>query len=320
MLWIRRLHMYSSLVMLPWVILYAVTAMLFNHPTWFGDAPYVSYGPADLRGTPLEKREDLRAIAQKVVDAYASIHENKGAMKLTGAVAPRYSRDFAFASCKRDGEETSILLDVVGNQGTVRTQPIVPFKKESVAPFAVGKSSPGFNRDRPGPGAAPKGEPATEKIEVPGGLHERFLAAIPTILEKKRIPGGTITVTSVPDVIFSVEFEGQTWQAQFNALTGSLQGRLLSEVQPAELGWRRFLLRLHTVHGFNGGIGPRWFWSTLVDVVSLAMLFWVGSGVWMWWKVRSTRWLGATLLVAGFSIAIWLATALHSFFLIPVSR
>jgi len=126
------------------------------------------------------------------------------------------------------------------------------------------------------------------------------------------MPGGAITVTSVPDLIFSVEFDGQPWQAQF--------GRLYLGKQLAELGWRRFLLRLHTVHGFNGGIGPRWFWSIFVDLVSLAMLFWACSGVWMWWQVRSTRWPGVALLVAGFSIAIWLAAGLHSFFLIPVSR
>ncbi|MFN5290660.1 MAG: hypothetical protein ACK5E4_11300 [Planctomycetia bacterium] len=318
MLWIRRLHMYSSLVMLPWVILYAVTAMLFNHPTWFGDAPYVSYGPSDLHCTTLVKKEDLQSIAQKVVEVYASSHDNKGGMKLTSKVTPRYSRDFAFAVCKRDGEETSILLDVVGNYGTVRTQPVVAPKKETPAPFAVGKSNTGFTRQ--GSSALPKSDSAPEKIEVPDGLHEKFLAAIPVILEKTRMPGGAITVTSVPDLIFSVEFDGQPWQAQFNALTGSLQGRLLSEVQPAELGWRRFLLRLHTMHGFNGGMGPRWFWSTLVDVVSLAMLFWACSGVWMWWQVRSTRWPGVTLLAAGFSIAIWLAAGLHSFFLIPVSR
>jgi hypothetical protein len=31
-IWIRRIHLFSGLFMLPWVLLYGVTALLFNHP------------------------------------------------------------------------------------------------------------------------------------------------------------------------------------------------------------------------------------------------------------------------------------------------
>ena len=119
-------------------------------------------------------------------------------MKLTGKVTPRYSRDFAFAVCKRDGEETSILLDVVGNYGTVRTQPVVAPKKETPAPFAVGKSTTGFTRQ--GSSALPKADSAPEKIEVPDGLHEKFLAAIPVILEKTRDRKSTRLNSSHTDI------------------------------------------------------------------------------------------------------------------------
>src|SRR5262245_21617562 len=35
--WVRRLHLFSGLIMLPWVLLYGVTAFLFNHPGAFPD-------------------------------------------------------------------------------------------------------------------------------------------------------------------------------------------------------------------------------------------------------------------------------------------
>ena len=37
MRWIRTLHLYSGLFMLPWVFLYGFTALLFNHSTWFSE-------------------------------------------------------------------------------------------------------------------------------------------------------------------------------------------------------------------------------------------------------------------------------------------
>ena len=37
MRWIRTLHLYSGLFMLPWVFLYGFTALLFNHSTWLSE-------------------------------------------------------------------------------------------------------------------------------------------------------------------------------------------------------------------------------------------------------------------------------------------
>lgn len=318
MLWVRRWHMYSSLILLPWVILYACTAFLFNHPTFFGDAPFVAYSASDLQGTPLEKKVDLKELAQKVVQSWEANQESKGRMKLTDTIEPRYSRDFAFATSKKDGVETNILLDVMGNHGTVRTQPPVQVKKETPAPFAIGKGTSTFP-PRGNPGAS-RPVASAEKIGLPDGLHERFLKALPTILEKTRMPLGSLVVTSVPDLIFSVDYDNQSWQVQFNPMLGSLDGKLLTELQPGQLSWRRFFLRLHTLHGYNGGIGPRWVWALLVDLVSITMLYWVASGLWMWWQMRSARKLGAILLLSGFFLVTWLATGLHAFFLIPPAR
>jgi len=36
-----------------------------------------------------------------------------------------------------------------------------------------------------------------------------------------------------------------------------------------------------------------------VDLVIVAMVFWVFSGLWMWWELKATRTLGAVLMFAG---------------------
>jgi len=44
--YLRRIHMYASLFMVPWIVLYGSTGFLFNHPT--------AFQPAD--GTRVEAR------------------------------------------------------------------------------------------------------------------------------------------------------------------------------------------------------------------------------------------------------------------------
>jgi hypothetical protein len=46
-----------------------------------------------------------------------------------------------------------------------------------------------------------------------------------------------------------------------------------------------------------------------VDLVILAMVFWVISGLWMWWEMKVTRRLGLAALLAGCCVfGFYLAT------------
>ena len=49
---IRRVHMYLGLVLVPWVILYGSTAILFNHGSWFTQRDYLSLVPNELEQFP----------------------------------------------------------------------------------------------------------------------------------------------------------------------------------------------------------------------------------------------------------------------------
>lgn len=47
-----------------------------------------------------------------------------------------------------------------------------------------------------------------------------------------------------------------------------------------------------------------------MDLVIVAMLFWVLSGLWMWWELKVTRRLGAIFIFGGI--------ALFGFFLLTI--
>jgi hypothetical protein len=50
-------------------------------------------------------------------------------------------------------------------------------------------------------------------------------------------------------------------------------------------------------------------WAFSVDLVIAAMIFWVLSGLWMWWELRATWRLGALFAAGGLALfALFLFT------------
>jgi hypothetical protein len=60
-----------------------------------------------------------------------------------------------------------------------------------------------------------------------------------------------------------------------------------------------FLERMHRRRGFESEYVLNDAWGVSVDLVIAAMVFWVFSGLWMWWELKATRTLGAVLMLAG---------------------
>jgi hypothetical protein len=73
--------------------------------------------------------------------------------------------------------------------------------------------------------------------------------------------------------------------------------RLVVERRPFSL--RPFLSGLHTRGGYDmDGVWDS-VWAVFVDVVSVALILWIASGVYMWWGLPSTRRWGWIALGAG---------------------
>lgn len=75
------------------------------------------------------------------------------------------------------------------------------------------------------------------------------------------------------------------------------QRRLVAERR--ELTFRTFITNLHTRGGFD--LDGFWdsVWAFSIDVVSVALILWIASGVYMWWRLPSTRSWGWVALAAG---------------------
>lgn len=73
--------------------------------------------------------------------------------------------------------------------------------------------------------------------------------------------------------------------------------RLVVEQRPFSL--RPFLSGMHTRGGYD--MGGFWdsVWAVFVDVVSVGLILWIASGIYMWWGIPSTRRWGWLALGAG---------------------
>jgi hypothetical protein len=60
-----------------------------------------------------------------------------------------------------------------------------------------------------------------------------------------------------------------------------------------------FLERMHRRRGFQHPYAADAAWAVSVDLFIAAMIFWVVSGLWMWWELRATRVLGALFALGG---------------------
>src|SRR5262249_7631250 len=112
--WIRRIHLYTGLFMFPWVLLYGITAFLFNHPAAFPDQQQICFGRAEVAGTPLENLPKAKELAEKVVQALA---KRASASKVSGTsyrlVEPNqaaYSEDVVFSRMDAAGQRHNVVV------------------------------------------------------------------------------------------------------------------------------------------------------------------------------------------------------------------
>jgi hypothetical protein len=70
-------------------------------------------------------------------------------------------------------------------------------------------------------------------------------------------------------------------------------------VEDRRFRWEHFLTGMHARGGFEQEGLLQNSWSVIVDVVCLAIVLWIASGVYMWWGLPGSRRWGLLAIVAG---------------------
>ena len=147
-------------------------------------------------------------------------------------------------------------------------------------------------------------------------------ALVRWVKEKEQTYGGQFSPNTVPrimaeQILRDLKLEGN---ANVNQSKGSLKltimrtdpvtprrvtytpadGKLLVEKQ--EFRTQPFLESLHRRRGYGGRYMLDNVWAATVDLTIIAMVFWVASGLWLWWELKITRRLGAIFVFAGLAV------------------
>jgi hypothetical protein len=282
---VRRLHLFLGLFLLPWVLLYGVSGFLFNHPTAFPDQPTRSFGPEEVRGTPLEGLPTPAGMAEEVV---AALNEKGGSYSVVRPDEARFSRSRVTVQARGPGVEHAVVVDLTDGTGTVRTKPSVD---EPTAPFA-----------------------AKSGVRTASSLPDRLQTGTPVVLRKMGLDADEATVPgTLPDLTFYMEADGRVWKVTYQPQRGGVSGRP-ADAPSQGLSTRRFLTQLHLAREYPSGVGARWFWAVAVDAMAFVMVFWAVSGLFMWWQIKAVRGWGAVVLAVSAAVATLVAVGMHGAF------
>jgi hypothetical protein len=314
---LRRSHLYAGLFMLPWTMVYGVSAVLFNHPQLYQDRIEATFGKDALAGTPMESPPAPADLANQVIAALRE--RNPGASyALVEPEKARYAVDSAVAMVRADGQDITMLVNLTGQGGYIRSQPSPPPKPaEEKAPFAVGEAGNNDMREK-----RPEGRPAPaprggDAVRFAQPLEERVKAAVPALLEKHGFPQGKVNVTFMPDLTFLMRADDKTWKVKYHFQTGSVSGETPDVPAPKSVSAGQYLTRLHLARGYPAEVNLQWWWASIVDAMAAVMVFWGFSGLLMWWQIKRTRRLGMIVLILSLVVAIWVGVGMHNHMTLP---
>lgn len=300
MKFVRRIHMFAGLFMLPWVLVYGVSALVFNHNSWFypnakknASAPQVrevdelpatawQRGPLAGVGTA----ESLAASVLKEINQ--SLTNANVAWTLAGDAAARFTRTLVLESAN-GSTNLEVQINFDEQSGTL-TRRITGAKDPAQRPAAETRH---FD------------PPAAEIFN--GDWSKELAQQLAPTEGTVRLDLKPFRVKNAPELVFNADAEGRRWNIRCNLVNGEVTAREAGQGAGFVARTAGFITRLHKARGYpnNSEVTIRWWWALLVDAMAFLMLLWGLSGLAMWWQMKGQRKWGAITLAAC-GVVTWL--------------
>jgi len=281
---VRRAHMYTGLLLLPWVILFGLSGMFFNHGQQFGPMHTVAkWTPDEITRTVGFTTPDARSLAADLIESLnRSAGENR--FVLPDDSSPTLEGSYSYQA---NSDKGRVQVSISSNRGSANILRFPAEKSPSLPPFADAKTAiASFDPHTTGQLAASLLDQA--KIDTNGPLEasSRGFAELRLQVETPA--------------------DGRRWNVVYKLLDGSLSGRAIEEVPGND--FYSVVTRLHKTHHYPDRRGARWLWTAFADATGITMVFWGISGLIMWWQMKPTRVIG----VAGLSVAAVLGVVIFT--------
>lgn len=290
---IRRVHLYSGIFMFPWVLLYGFTGWFFNHPGYFTGDEVRTFSLAaaeDEAAAPLPTAaETAEAIVAEL--NLESFLVGGPEIALSSTRRPQFTGHLSF-SVNTPNSTHAVTVNPVTGAGEVRTT----YVTADVADEPVA--------EKLNPLASLRGAP------IPNNVLDQVRDQIPDALQGLGLSQGeAFAGRRAPSLEFAVVADGVPCLVSYNLGNGGITSHRQDDLPSLET--KSFLQRLHLARTYAPQVNTRWVWAVLVDAMFVSMVFWGISGLFMWWQVKRTRWLGGGVLVASVVFAVLLGMRMH---------
>tara|TARA_Y100000588_G_scaffold392971_1_gene506978 strand:+ start:1403 stop:2386 length:984 start_codon:yes stop_codon:yes gene_type:complete len=277
---LRRAHMYAGLTLLPWIILFGATGILFNHPTWFSKQEVVFQGESEFvkEITGFHPTDPSKTASDVLKNLNLNrLEKGQTELSLDKSYQPIVTGRLGYFLDNKDSQYF-LYLNVINGEAKIEKRPKNP---ELNAPKIDGQTITINDQN-------------SSKLEA--GIIKLFKEAGISTNSRPRI------FRRQPHVLFRLkEANGTRYNVGYNLISGKVSARDTEQPPPTEL--RSILTRLHRLHHYPDAVNERWAWSLFVDLTGLMLIFWGVSGLIMWWQIKPTRVAG----IIGITLAILVA-------------
>ncbi len=275
---VRRLHLYTGLLLMPWVLLFGMSALVFNHPALRGDAERELIDADRIEALTGFAGLEAQAGAEAVV---ASLREKPefAQLKLDPNYSPRFE-GWALFEAKAGGEMHRFNLDLESGAG----EHLLSRKSE----------------------LGPRASFAGELVEAQGYRVKDLQKQLKPLSAELGLPEGSEFKghrRASPDLLFRVTDEdGRAWNVAYDMRSRVVSARATGA--DSGYGFARIITRLHTVHGYPVHESAKTLWVFLADLMALTLIFWGLSGLIMWVQLKKQRKIGLRLLAGAALLGI----------------
>jgi len=275
---VRRVHMYAGLLLMPWLMFFGLSGILFNHPNVGEQVSGQRVSASDLQKLSALAPWQPADAAQAVVTQLNAARAGEAAYRLDPTFESRFSGYSVLSAPAPDGAYM-LILDVSQARGVLvhkqarksedgSTFPRLSLPLETYSSQNIEAHTQGLLTARALP-------------------HQSELQAHPKIAPELRL-----RVLDAEDV---------AWNLTYDTRDGALAGRRADSFP--NLGISQIVGSMHKTHHFTLDLGAQWFWALFEDLLGLAMVIWAITGVVMWWQLKRTRLIGVLSLVLALGIA-----------------
>lgn len=275
---VRRVHMYAGLVLMPWLLFFGLSGMLFNHPNLGEQVQGQRVTAADMQALSQLSPWRPDAVAADVIDALNHADAGGAPYRLDPAFENNFVGYAVLNAAAPDGGYM-LILDVASARGV-----LVHKLARASEP---GSTFPKLTLALPEYSSARLEHHAQGLLSARKLPHDAELRAHPKIAPELRLR--------------ALDQQGQAWNLSYDLRSGELSGRRADRFP--NLGITQILASMHKTHHFTLEFGPLWFWALFEDLLGLAMVVWALTGIVMWWQLKRTRVVGLISLALALGVA-----------------